>query len=120
MPVSAPINDFSTMCGYVSRACYMANWLSVGGVLLPGPTAAVIASWNTNFNVIGPPKATLVQCAQATPLELATWWQTPGFQFRTRCDGFASDLLNLFPDSQPSTRPIADWATLISALVSQI
>ena len=113
-----PVDTFNTLCGYVARTCYVAAYLELADYITPSQAASVVSSWNSNFNV-GAPVLTLADCAKQTAGVLSDWWNTPPLlnQLGTRCDGFAQDVLNLFPDSAPNSRPVADWAVLILATI---
>lgn len=121
MPVATTIVNLNTMSGYVFRACWMVEYLRTSGAITAGQAAAILAAWNGSIRATaGVVQTTLPGAADQSQEALATWWNTPGIQFRTRCDIFGQALLTQFPEQQINQHPGANWGVLIRALAATL
>jgi hypothetical protein len=114
MPIATSINNFNIVSGYVYRACWMTEFLRTSSQITPAQAAAVLASWNANIKAAaGAPQLTLPDAADKTQEAIATWWNTPGSQMKSRCDAFGSTLLSQFLEQDLASHPCSNWGVLI-------
>jgi hypothetical protein len=113
--MSVSLTDYATMAGYVSKACWMANYLNGQELITAAQATASLAAYNTTINS-GLTVASLSLAAQQAEYTLNGLWLLG--TLKAAVIAFAKALLAVCPDQDVFARPIAHWATVIYSLAS--